>query len=383
MRIALRAIIIVDDNCEVRVYSPGLLEIENSFKRTRATFGKYTGELVDLALSKLVLVPRHINAHVHVLDYGLRHYFHTYYIDDVVGAPFGLKYLYLRTASRAKLSESIKRSLAYMYSTGTGKTWIVLESGLALYEVVSSSLRRLNVPIGVELFLEPSKFHLLPDERPDEQIMREVREIVQRGHNVELISPLNYAREELEEIRRIAHSSGKLIMTHVSETSDTYQEGDLDLALDVLDADILVHCCYIDKEDVEKLRGKIIVITPRSNLRLAGKLAPLQEIVKRSDELQGILLGTDNVGLYDPNMWDEYSALARIFNKKFLYDLFARILESTCRFYGQDLNKLLLNGQLVLVRETDDILTSIIRGEVVTAGVLVEGQVRMFGVSSF
>jgi len=376
MKILLRAIVLLDEDLRLRVYSPGLLEVEEDSNKDQVSFGIYCGEHVDLDLSNLVLLPRHLNGHAHILDLKLRQYFHTYYIDDVVGAPYGIKYLYIKKMNIHDLSQTVKYSLENMLRSGTGKAWIVLEHGLRLHNIVRKYADSVNM--NIQLFLEPSRFHLIPDENSDSEIVSEVKSIVRLGYDVEIISPLNYTTDELNEIKQIAHSASKLIMTHVSETPDTYRERDLDLAVDILDADILVHCCYIEKRDLDKLRDRIIVVTPRSNIKLAGKVAPLQDIL-RLDDIRGILIGTDNIGLYDPNLWDEYRILAAILNREVLQNLFVKVLETTYRLTYNKPEYHITNGQLVcIVNSCRDIVTSIVQGEVLTVGLLERGKVKFF-----
>ncbi len=378
MKILLRAIVFLDDDSEVKILEHCILEIADKHRgRTCLHVGKHSGEKPDLVLSRYVLLPRHLNAHVHVLDLDLRHYFHTYYIDDVVGAPFGIKYLHIRNMQREEAERSIYLSLSHMYYTGTGASWIVLENGLRYCDLVELCSKRASV--NVQLFVEPSVFHLTQEEDFDERIIGEVRDIVRLGYNVELVSPLNYLPDELSEIRKIARLSSRKIMTHVSETYDTHQEGDLRLAIDVLDADILVHCCYISDTEVELLENRILVITPRSNLKLAGRIAPVRDILRLGDRLGGLLVGTDNVGLHDPNMWDEYKTLARVLDRDTLRTLFLKVIETTYNVANSDKCNLILNGQLVSLEDySKDTLESIMRGEVHTVGVLVDGQPILF-----
>jgi len=250
-----------------------------------------------------ILIPQFANCHVHVLDLELRRCFKTMYIDDVVGAPYGIKYLYIRKVDERRLLRSIEYALDVAYRSGTGEMWIVLEMGLHTIDLLSRVMERF--PITVKPFLEPSKFHIGYWENYDEDIVNEVRMIVERGFNVELISPLNYNVDELKHIEKIVHERGLEIMTHVSETLDVYEEDDLDLALNVLKADVLVHCTHV--RDLSKLENKIIVVTPRSNLALVGKCN-----VEIFNNVQNVRVGTDNVGLNDPDMWCEVRTLLRL-----------------------------------------------------------------------
>ncbi|MFP3216636.1 MAG: amidohydrolase, partial [Vulcanisaeta sp.] len=54
--------------------------------------GKVPGYVNVIDLGNTILVPQLTNAHIHVLDYFLMGLYKRYYIDDLVGAPYGLKY---------------------------------------------------------------------------------------------------------------------------------------------------------------------------------------------------------------------------------------------------------------------------------------------------
>jgi len=284
---------------EIRIVDNAQIEIDERGHLTgvgRATSLKYSKRF-------RVVIPQFVNAHIHVLDLDLREYFRKMYIDDVVGVPYGVKYLYLREVEPGKVMKSARYALDIMYRTGTGEAWIVVEYGPKFIRCLSEIFD--SYPIHVVPFLEPSIHHLGPWEETSEELIREVYEIASSGYNVELISPLNYSIDELKKIEDIVHSRNLEIMTHVSETSDTYLDGDLALALNILKADVLVHCTHV--EDVQVLRGKCVVVTPRSNLMLVGKIN-----TRLFENGIKIRVGTDNVGLVDPDMWSEARILARL-----------------------------------------------------------------------
>ncbi len=282
-----------------------------------------------------VALPTFENSHIHVLDSWLSDFFNRMYIDDVVGAPYGIKYFYLQIAADGILRESAHYAAAQLRRTGTTRAKIVVEYGIRNARIVEEATE--SSGIIAELFLEPSEFHVLPEESSSERILKELENIARAGKNIELISPLNYTREELELARELKRKYNVKIMTHVSETEDTYQDGDLKLAVDVLDADILVHCVHVRDEDVELLRGRTIVVTPRSNIRLVGKLPPLEKFLKY-DDIE-VKVGTDNVGLCDPNMWSEFKVLATIVSPSVL----TKLVE----------NNLVLEGSFQLVMVED------------------------------
>jgi len=72
---------------------------------------------------------------------------------------------------------------------------------------------------------------------------------------------------------------------------------------------VVIHGIFMDKEDVETLarKGASVVICPRSNLYLSGRIAPLPLLKERGVPLA---LGTDGLGS-TPNlsMWEEMRTL--------------------------------------------------------------------------
>ncbi len=301
MIIKVKSILYTSETDEIVHIQNAQIEVSDSGKITG--IGKET-HIGGINLRKYIALPQFLNAHVHVQDYFLRRYFKEMYIDDVVGAPYGIKYVLLRKANRDIIEDSIEKALDTMYRSGTGFSYVVVEYGLQNLDLVNKILKK--YPINIRLFLEPSKFHITQECQINYDIIHEVNEIVERGYDVELVSPLNYTIEELENIEKIVHSRSRMIMTHVSETEDTFNENDIDISIDILRADLLVHCIYV--EDFRRLKDKIIVVTPRSNIELIGKICDIDSAVNYCK----VYVGTDNVGLVEPNMWDEAKVLISI-----------------------------------------------------------------------
>ena len=303
-----------EDN--IKIISNTTIELE------KILINKDIEKYIDKVTTDLVALPLFINGHIHILDKWLDKFFHTMYIDDVVGAPFGIKYFYLNIAAESTLLESIEYALTTAANNGTGKVLTVVELGLRNYKLVNKISEKIKIP-QVEQYLEPSVFHVTQNEETSEKIISEIENIAKLGMNIELISPLNYTREELEFTKEIKRRYNLKVMTHVSETYDTHEEGDLEQAIELLDADILVHCTFISESEVEYLIGRDVVINPKSNLKLVGKLPPIEHFVKNDIN---VFIGTDNVGLNDPNIWDELKVLYEHVNPEIVRRVFSNNL---------------------------------------------------------
>ncbi len=272
--------------------------------------GKTPGNINIIDLGNVILIPQLTNAHVHVLDYFLMGLYGKYYIDDVVGAPYGLKYYYLRRIKPNSLRAGLANVFRRIRDYGVGCLLTIIEYGAIFTDIVLEEAKRVGLCI-IPL-AEPSSFrvYVKPEEENDvdEVFEEEVRQFVDRGFGISLISPLNYSMAELRLVSRLAGSRGGLVSIHVSETEDTYLDGDLGRALGTLvtGKTLFVHLTQLSDEDVMKLPTQPVAVCPWSNMVFIGKLPRIGVMIKRGLRP---LLGTDNVALIEPNPWEEMKLL--------------------------------------------------------------------------
>ena len=272
--------------------------------------GNVPGNSNVVDLGNTIVMPQLTNAHIHVLDHFLMGLFSKYYIDDVVGAPYGLKYYYLRRAKPESLRDGLAVVFRRIRNYGVGCLLTIIEYGKSFADVVIDEARRAGLCI-VPL-AEPSTFrvYVRPEEEDDvdEVFEEEVRYFIERGFGISLVSPLNYTMAELKLVSRLAGSRGLPISTHVSETPDTYLDNDLDRALSTLVTGntVFVHLTQLGDNDVMRLPMLPVVTCPRSNLEFVGRLARVGAMVRRGLRP---MIGTDNVALIEPNPWDEIKVM--------------------------------------------------------------------------
>ncbi len=268
--------------------------------------GKIPGSNNVVDLGNVILMPQLTNAHIHVLDYFLMDLFNKYYIDDVVGAPYGLKYYYLRKAKPESLRNGLAMVFRRIRSYGIGCLLSIIEYGKSFTDVVIEEARRAGLCI-VPL-AEPSVFrtYVRPNEEEDvnEEFEDEIKYFVDRGFGISLISPLNYTMAELKIASKLGGSRGLPISTHVSETEDTYSDGDLDRALSTLmiGNTVFVHLTQLNDGDIMRLPMLPVVTCPRSNMEFTGKIPKISTMIRRGLRP---LIGTDNVALVEPDPWEE------------------------------------------------------------------------------
>lgn len=273
MAVALRARYVLWD-LDLKVVEDGIVEIDDEGKIVGV--GKYAGELA-LNLGHVVLMPQLANAHIHPLDVVIADR-DDYYIDDLVGWPHGIKYWALREAVHKRrhlrpLEHLAKRIKKY----GIGCV-------AAFAEYSWKDVERAFSKWGIEAI------------------------VFQEGHGdfpeapyVQVASPLDHEPAYLARLRERA----QLVATHVSETEECHREGDLELALGPLNADVLVHLVYAEPEEIASIpRDKTVVVNPRANAYLVGRLPNLPALLELKP-----LLGTDNVFVNEPDVWAEIKFL--------------------------------------------------------------------------
>ncbi|WP_243675216.1 amidohydrolase family protein [Vulcanisaeta distributa] len=278
--------------------------------------GRIPGSNNVVDLGNTLLMPQLTNAHVHVLDYFLMGVFNKYYIDDVVGAPYGLKYYYLRRVNPESLRNGLAMVFRRIRNYGIGCLLAIIEYGRLFTDVVINEARRAGLCI-IPL-AEPSAFRVYvkpgEEEDVDEGFEDDVRYFVDNGLGVSLISPLNYTMAELRLVSRLSGSRGLPISTHVSETEDTYLDNDLGRALTTLVTGntVFVHLTQLSEEDLAKIPTLPVVTCPRSNIEFVGRLARVGAMLRRGGLKP--LIGTDNVALIEPDLWDEMKVMKLLMN---------------------------------------------------------------------
>lgn len=272
--------------------------------------GKIPGSNNVVNLGGSVIIPQLVNAHVHILDYFLLGLYGKYYIDDLVGAPYGLKYQVLRKVSKEDLIAGLRAVFRRIRRYGVGCILSIIEYGVKFAETVVNEAKKEGLCIIP--FAEPSVFrvYVREDEEDDinEEFEHEIKLFSDEGFNISLVSPLNYTIAELRLASRVTTEEGRWVMIHVSETEDTYADNDLTRALNTLNPGrtIMVHLTQLNDNDLNKLNPSPIVVCPRSNIELVGKIPRINTMIKRKFN---VMTGTDNVALIEPNPWDEIKTL--------------------------------------------------------------------------
>jgi cytosine/adenosine deaminase-related metal-dependent hydrolase len=251
--------------------------------------GYIGGASVDLRQG--IAIPALTNAHLHILDYAFPEYEANLRLEEVVSEPHGLKHRLLSSLSADDAAHACRGVFAKLLRSGVTATIIfselpfthrMMKEEAMKYDVKAMVLGRPRGEVGVE-------------------------EVLRGADGLGLDSPLRFGRDELLRMREVCRAEGKVISTHVAEDERDYERGDFELALNFLDADILVHGTHLNEADMKVLaeRGKIVAVCPRSNMRFGAGLPPLAELTEHG---VNVLLGTDNAGIVEPDLWREMEA---------------------------------------------------------------------------
>lgn len=234
------------------------------------------GKVIDIyetskPTSNVLVMPSLVNAHIHTADYSLLELWPERSLEEIVDPSKGLKIRALEQED--ELERYIWEVIKISYKRGTFALADFREQGEK----------------GLEIGLRGSKGFpgYLPFARPPGNIWR--------AHGLGL-PEISYPRA-LEYARKFKEM-GKPVAVHFAEN----KEEDLDGLLK-LEPDFVVHANFVPKESLEELtrRGIAIAKCLRANtwFGLPNNLEEIMEVGAR------LLLGTDNAGWTEPEMWRE------------------------------------------------------------------------------
>jgi cytosine/adenosine deaminase-related metal-dependent hydrolase len=251
--------------------------------------GYVSGASMDLRRG--IAMPALTNAHLHVLDYAFPEYESSLTLEEAVSEPHGLKHRLLSSLSLDDMACACREVFAKLLRSGATAALVFSELPSAHHIIREEAARH-----GVEAIVLG---------RPRGEVG--VEGALRDSHGLGLDSPLRFDKGELTKMRELCRAEGKVIATHVAEDEGDYERGDFELALNFLDADVFVHGTHLKEADMEALaeRRKAIVVCPRSNMRLRVGLPPLAELLELG---VNVLLGTDNAGIVEPDLWREMEA---------------------------------------------------------------------------
>jgi cytosine/adenosine deaminase-related metal-dependent hydrolase len=267
--------------------------------------GSPAGRAIDLKGG--IIMPPFINSHTHVGDSVGKELYLGRSQPDVVG-PGGIKFRAIEASTPQRIVSSIRATLKDMLRTGTIAHYDFREGGLA----------------GIDLLRKASQPPLRSFVLGRGSNFEEFCEVLMKadGIGVSSIDVLDF--KELREISQRARKARKLFTLHAAETLEaqkrslrTTGKGEIKRALE-LKPSFIIHATHSSREDLKLLMKRRIpvVFCPRSNHLLSVGSPPIDVAMELGIEFW---LGTDNVMISQPNMFEELRfawACLRLKNKR-------------------------------------------------------------------
>jgi len=242
-----------------------------------------------------IAMPALVNAHIHVLDYAFQEVGLDLGLSELVSEPHGLKHRLIARLSPREVLRSSMNLFDKLVKQGVYTAIVFCERA-----EVADCLRQASQRAGLSLVL------LTRPKRADGSLLLD--DALEKSDGLGLDSPLRYTADELAQMKRRCAERGLFKAVHVSETPQVHEKGDFKLALEVFEADMIVHGVYLEEHEIRELssRGTSLALCPRSNMWFSSGLPPLGKLVRQGVNL---LLGTDNAGWVNPDIWRELEAL--------------------------------------------------------------------------
>lgn len=275
----------------------------------------------------LVVIPGLTNGHTHMGDSCLPDGATGLTLEEGFFRPNGYKYRELAKLTHDTHLPHLTAHLGYMARTGTVRHFDFREQGAygagllreasELTGVQSVILSQFNESPFTAEELKANRAELPARARAELDAMLKIAD----GFSESTMNDLTDAA--WRELRTTTGVCGKLRAIHCLENAG-YRDvslavtgrGDLARALDVYDADLIVHFTVADAEEIALLArsGKTGVINPRANANLGLPLPPVASLLASGARL---LLGTDNGMLNSPSMLAELDFTYKVARSQF------------------------------------------------------------------
>lgn len=281
----------------------------------------------QLDAGALVVIPGLYNGHTHLGDSALPDGATGLTLEEAFFRPAGYKYRELAKLSPQDHLPHVADHLRYMARTGIISHLDFREQGAAgaqllrdasqLTGVESIILNQFNTPPFSSADLTANTAPLPDSARSELAAMLAVADGFSESTMNDLTDPA------WREIRAITKSAGKLRAIHCLESA-AYRDrslavtgrGDLIRAIEVYDADLIVHLTVADTDEIALLArsGKTAAINPRANATLGLPLPPVAALLAAGVNL---LLGTDNGMLNAPSLLAELDFTYKLARSQF------------------------------------------------------------------
>ncbi|MHA1681339.1 MAG: amidohydrolase family protein [Promethearchaeota archaeon] len=270
--------------------------------------------------SPYMAFPSFINAHTHVGDSFMKDSAFNKTLSEIVAPPRGIKHRMLESEPVASITGGIVDSIREMVRYGTGTFMDFREGGIGGFNLLDNAIDGITPPVDARILARPlaslSSIKSTLDRLGDRSNFA--------GFNIS--SPNGWTDDLLCEFHdRLSSRDDLLFATHVAETpknpvKSMNVHGMTDAGRmehffgDVSHRTVLVHCNHLTSDDVETVLDSVfsIVFCPRvaslfHNLNVRD--APYKRLIEGGINC---CLGTDNVMLNSPDLFQELNFFTRI-----------------------------------------------------------------------
>lgn len=335
--------------------------------------GKASGRYV-IELSNSLAMPPLANLHVHILDYVMPEVGWDLDLDDLVGDPYGVKYRVLNRSTPAELRNAINRFLKHSWMYGVGFIAEFREGGINNALLDFNSRPETHLVLGMPINVSNA--------------VDEFMEMVRYVNGLAISSPLYYSEDALRELSRLSINLGIQVHAHISETSETRGEGDLEHLLRYLRPSAIVHGTFLSRDELELLKELNIplIICPRSNYWFLGRLPDMRAIYELGLEVG---IGSDNACWIKCDLWRDLELLSNILrpmgllNPKWILKIAVNsgiIGFSNYLMEGSKPNLLIINSELTSINYSKDKYLALIKrgGPEAVELLIINGKVRYY-----
>ncbi|MDV0447571.1 5'-deoxyadenosine deaminase [Methanosarcinaceae archaeon Ag5] len=277
------------------------------------------GLIVDIeerpVLSENWIAPRFVNTHTHIGDSLLkdpplgneRGFCIEKDLDALVKPPNGLKHQFLSQIGFEESIDAMESAVWELFLNGAGVFADFREGGLegtvALLKAVSNTGKDI-FPI---VYGRPGHVDSGSREHPNMDFLEEVRDILEVADGIGLSGANDLNEYVLTKITSKTRLKRKRLAIHAGEKD----RSDIERAL-ALSPDLLIHMTHANDSDLKKTADKKIPVSVcvRSNLTTGVGLPPVVEMLEHGISVS---IGTDNMMLNSPDMFEEMHFISRLY----------------------------------------------------------------------
>ncbi|QGA54809.1 amidohydrolase family protein [Sulfolobus sp. E5-1-F] len=247
-----------------------------------------------------ILIPGLVNAHVHSADFICQEMGYKMPISEVVGDPYSIKYECLGKNTKELIMNSIERFIMRGRELGSNVMIDFREQGLE-GSLISSIVKNKMAVNGVKYYFLG---RLEEDEFKNSYNLNGLYQIAD-GYGLSSSS----STFKIELVRDTFKD--KIRAVHISETIKHWLRDDLEYVMKKYEPNLIIHGTHLSEEEINVIRDRkaSLVYCPRSNLWFS---VGIPKVINGLKSGVNIMIGTDNGGVLDPDMWKEMETLLLI-----------------------------------------------------------------------